>query len=62
MSEIRPALVVRGTRSNVLSADVAQRMVKALADGHLIELDARHNVALDRPTNLAEAVVGFARA
>jgi len=57
-----PALVVHGTRSNVLSDDVAQRMVKALADGRLIELDAGHNVALDRPTDLAEAVVAFAHA
>jgi len=57
-----PALVVHGTRSNVLSDDVAQRMVKALADGRLIELEAGHNVALDRPTDLAEAVVAFAHA
>ena len=56
-----PTLVVRGTRSNVLSADVAQRMVKTVADGRLIELDAGHNVALDRPKELAEAVVAFAR-
>jgi pimeloyl-ACP methyl ester carboxylesterase len=56
-----PALVVRGTRSNVLSADIAQRMVKTVADGRLIEIDAGHNVALDRPKELAEAVVAFAR-
>ena len=55
-----PVLLVRGTRSNVLSADVAERMVKSLADGRLVELDAGHNVALDRPMELAEAVVEFA--
>jgi pimeloyl-ACP methyl ester carboxylesterase len=55
-----PALLVRGTRSNVLSADVAERMVKSLADGRLVELDAGHNVALDRPKELAEAVLRFA--
>jgi pimeloyl-ACP methyl ester carboxylesterase len=55
-----PVLLVRGTRSNVLSADVAQRMVKALAHGSLRELDAGHNVALDRPKELAKAVVEFA--
>ena len=55
-----PVLLVRGTRSNVLSADVAQRMIKALAHGSLTELDAGHNVALDRPKELAEAVVEFA--
>jgi esterase len=57
-----PVLVVRGTRSNVLSADVAQRMTKMLADGHLVELDAGHNVALDRSQALADAVVAFVRA
>ena len=56
-----PVLVVRGTRSNVLSADVAERMIKTLADGRLVELDAGHNVALDRPQELADAVVAFAR-
>jgi esterase len=56
-----PVLIVRGTRSNVLSADVAQRMVKTVADGQLLELDAGHNVALDRPRELAEAVIEFSR-
>jgi pimeloyl-ACP methyl ester carboxylesterase len=56
-----PVLVVRGTRSNVLSAEVAQRMIKTLTDGRLVELDAGHNVALDRPQELADAVVAFAR-
>ena len=55
-----PVLLVRGTRSNVLSAEVAQRMVQTLADGRLIELDAGHNVAFDRPRELANAVVEFA--
>jgi esterase len=52
-----PTLVVRGTRSNVLSEDVAQHMVQTLADGRLMELDAGHNVPLDRPRELADAVV-----
>jgi pimeloyl-ACP methyl ester carboxylesterase len=56
-----PVLLVRGARSNVLSADIAERMVKSLADARLIELDAGHNVALDRPRELAKAVVEFAR-
>jgi pimeloyl-ACP methyl ester carboxylesterase len=56
-----PVLLVRGTRSNVLSAEVAERMVKTVTDGRFIELDAGHNVALDRPTELADAVVAFAR-
>jgi pimeloyl-ACP methyl ester carboxylesterase len=56
-----PALVVRGTRSNVLSADVAQRMIESLADARLVELDAGHNVALERAHELAETVTAFAR-
>jgi pimeloyl-ACP methyl ester carboxylesterase len=39
-----PTLVVRGTRSNVLSEEVAHEMVRALPDGRLLELDAGHNV------------------
>ncbi|TMG58201.1 MAG: alpha/beta hydrolase [Chloroflexi bacterium] len=39
-----PTLVVRGTRSNVLSEDVARRMVQTLADGRLMELDGRCRV------------------
>jgi pimeloyl-ACP methyl ester carboxylesterase len=56
-----PVLLVRGTRSNVLSAEIAKRMIETLAHGRLIELDAGHNVALDRPKELAGAVVEFAR-
>jgi len=55
-----PTLVVRGTRSNVLSEDVARRMVQSLADGRLMELDAGHNVPLDRPRELADATVALA--
>jgi pimeloyl-ACP methyl ester carboxylesterase len=55
-----PTLVVRGTRSNVLSEDVARRMVQTLPDGHLMELDAGHNVPLDRPRELADAVAVLA--
>jgi pimeloyl-ACP methyl ester carboxylesterase len=55
-----PVLLVRGTRSNVLSGDDARRMIKALPDGRLVELDAGHNVALDRPTELAETIIAFA--
>jgi esterase len=56
-----PVLLVRGTRSNVLSAEVAGRMIKALTDGRIAELNAGHNVALDRPRELADAVVAFVR-
>jgi pimeloyl-ACP methyl ester carboxylesterase len=56
-----PTLVVRGTRSNVLSDDAAQRMVRELADARLLELDAGHNVALERTHELADAVVTLAK-
>jgi len=55
-----PTLVVRGTRSNVLSEDVAQEMVRAVPDGRLMEVDAGHNVPLDRPRELADAAVVLA--
>src|SRR5439155_12494669 len=56
-SIVCPTLVVRGTHSNVLSEDIARQMVQTLADGRLMELDAGHNVPLDRPRELADAVV-----
>jgi pimeloyl-ACP methyl ester carboxylesterase len=55
-----PTLVVRGTRSNVLAEDVARRMVQTLPNGRLVELDAGHNVPLDRPRELADAVAVIA--
>jgi pimeloyl-ACP methyl ester carboxylesterase len=55
-----PTLVVRGTRSNVLSEEVAQEMVRSLANGRLLEVDAGHNVPLDRPRELADAAVVLA--
>jgi pimeloyl-ACP methyl ester carboxylesterase len=55
-----PTLVVRGTRSNVLSEETAHRMVRTLANGRLMELESGHNVPLDRPRELADAVVVLA--
>ena len=57
-----PVLVVRGTRSPSLSAETARAMVTAMRDARLVELDAGHNVPLDRPRELAEAVVAFSSA
>lgn len=56
-----PVLVVRGTRSPALSAATAREMRAALRGARVIEFDAGHNVALDRPRELADAIVGFAR-
>lgn len=57
-----PVLVVRGTRSPVLAAAVARELVATIPDARLLELDAGHNVALDRPRELADAVAAFAAA
>ena len=57
-----PTLLVRGTRSGGLGADAtALGMVERMPDARLLELDAGHNVHLDRPRELADAVVAFAR-
>ena len=56
-----PVLVVRGTRSPSLGAATASALVAAMTDARLIELDAGHNVPLDRPRELADAVVAFAQ-
>jgi len=62
LSSVRcPTLVVRGTRSNVLSETTYARMLATISDARGLELDAGHNVALDRPRELADAVVAFAR-
>lgn len=61
LAEIQcPTLVVRGTRSNVLSAEIAADMVRTLRNGRLMELEAGHNVPLDRPRELADAVLAMA--
>lgn len=56
-----PTLLVRGMRSAYLGAETARRMVEGMPDARAIELDAGHNVHLDRPAELADAVVAFAR-
>jgi pimeloyl-ACP methyl ester carboxylesterase len=56
-----PTLVVRGAASDVVSADVADRMVEeALAQGRLAVVPrAGHSVMTDNPRGLEEAVCGF---
>jgi pimeloyl-ACP methyl ester carboxylesterase len=57
-----PTLVVRGAASDVLSPEVAERMVEeALPAGRLVVVaQAGHSVMTDNPEGLAEAVAGFA--
>jgi pimeloyl-ACP methyl ester carboxylesterase len=57
-----PALVVRGAASDVLSADVADRMAEeVLQQGSLAVVGrASHSVMTDNPEGFAEAVADFA--
>jgi len=55
-----PTLLVRGADSDVLSHDVARRMIEALPDGRLVEIPgAGHPVPLDQPEPFARAVRAF---
>jgi pimeloyl-ACP methyl ester carboxylesterase len=55
-----PALLVRGADSDVLSAEVAKRMIDALPDGRLVEIPgAGHTVPADQPEAFARAVRAF---
>ena len=56
-----PTLVVRGAASDILSADVADKMVDdVLADGRLAVVpQAGHSVMTDNPTGFAEVVSEF---
>ena len=56
-----PTLLVRGTRSTYLGEKTAKRMIQTMPDARLVELDAGHNVQLDQPQALADAVVAFGR-
>lgn len=56
-----PVLVVRGTRSESLRAETYARMLDTIPNARGLELDAGHNVQLDRPRELADAIVAFAR-
>jgi pimeloyl-ACP methyl ester carboxylesterase len=57
-----PTLVVRGAASDILSPDVADRMVEdSLADGRLaIVAQAGHSVMTDNPVGFAAAMAEFA--
>jgi len=56
-----PVLVVRGTRSESLRPETYARMLETIPDARGLELDAGHNVQLDRPRELADAIVALAR-
>jgi pimeloyl-ACP methyl ester carboxylesterase len=55
-----PTLLVRGAESDVLSPELAQRMIAALLDGRLVEVPgAGHTVPGDRPAEFVEVVRRF---
>jgi len=55
-----PTLLVRGAESDVLSPEIAKRMIEALPDGRLVEIPgASHTVPADQPEAFARAVRAF---
>jgi pimeloyl-ACP methyl ester carboxylesterase len=55
-----PTLLVRGDRSDILEAEVAERMVRRRPNATLVTLaDCGHSIPLDQPEALAEAVRAF---
>jgi pimeloyl-ACP methyl ester carboxylesterase len=55
-----PTLLVRGEVSGLLPADVAEKMVSTLPQGHYVEVSfAAHSVMLDNPEDFADAVLPF---
>ena len=57
-----PSLVVRGAASDIMSADVADRMLEVLGDDSQLAVVPRagHSVMTDNPSGFNEAVLGFA--
>lgn len=57
---VAPTLLVRGGKTEVLPADIAERMVKEFPDLRLVTIeDAGHSVPTDRPEQLADAMLAF---
>ena len=54
-----PTLIVRGSRSDVLTRDGAERMASAIADARFVEVDAGHAVPFENPDGFYDAVRGF---
>ncbi|MFQ5897426.1 MAG: alpha/beta fold hydrolase [Candidatus Methylomirabilia bacterium] len=55
-----PTLIVRGGESDVLSPEIAKRMLETLKDSRLAELpEAGHTVAGDQPESFAKVVRQF---
>src|SRR4051812_9869135 len=56
-----PVLIVRGTRSPSFAAETAEAMIATLPRAEVIAVESGHNVALEQPKALADAVARFAK-
>ena len=55
-----PTLVMRGAESDILSPEVARRMLDLLPDGYFVEIpDAGHPIPVDNPEAFEEAACDF---
>ena len=55
-----PTLIIRGTETDTISLDCAERMVETLADGKLVHVDnAAHMVFEDNPDGFIAALADF---
>ena len=55
-----PTLIVRGSETDTLSLEVAERMVETLSDGKLVHVEnAAHMVFEDNPEGFNAALADF---
>ena len=55
-----PTLLIRGARSDVLTAATAQEMVRSLTDGSLCEVpEAGHDIGVEQPAAATAAILAF---
>jgi pimeloyl-ACP methyl ester carboxylesterase len=55
-----PTLVIRGAASDVLSAEIAERMADTAPRGSFVEVaGAGHSLMLDNPNGFRQAVTDF---
>ncbi len=61
LGQIRcPTLIIRGAESNILAADVAERMAQAIRQATLVTIaDAGHTVTADQPAAFEQAIRRF---
>ena len=54
-----PVLLVRGTRTDILTKEMADEMVSMVKIGRLVEIDAQHSIFQGRPNEFADTVIDF---